>query len=207
MRQRRVLLVAAVCLLAVLAPHASAVAATADATKSAKVPPAGISLRYPATWAIVPLTQKALEAQIKLLSKKNPKLAEAMNSAGSDAIAQQMKFRAQDLTGGASNVSVQALRGRGPASLDDFTSVIAGEYKTIGATVLDTSEQRVSGTPGYRADVSLTVTLPDGSSTNARLGQLIIQNGSKLAIVTAASEDSAAGEQVIDQILGSVRLL
>jgi hypothetical protein len=181
----------------------AATSPTAEATTTAKVKAAGISVKYPKSWIAVPLTKKGLAAQTKALSKKNPKLAAVV--AATDI--SQFKLRAIDPTTGRETVGVQFIEGSGsPSSLSDFNSVIP-QYKAAGATVLDTKVVKISGKTAFRIDMTLPVKLPDGSVAVQRVGQVVVPGGDSAAAVVAAGPDDDSGVAVINSILASVRRL
>ena len=72
-------LVAVLALVAVAAP-ASATASGSAPMATAKVKGAGVSVKYPRAWIVVPLTKQALAAEMKIIAGKNPKLAALMSS-------------------------------------------------------------------------------------------------------------------------------
>ena len=97
-------IVASMLLVATSTIATAATSPSETTTRTAKVKAAGISLKYPKSWILVSLTKKGLAAQVKVVSKKNPKLAAAM--AGTDL--SQFKFRAIEPSEAfAENVQVQ----------------------------------------------------------------------------------------------------
>jgi hypothetical protein len=206
---RRLVGIALVAMVALVATPIGATAATSPspgAMTPTKVKAAGISLKYPSSWLLVPLTKKALAAQAKILSKKNPKLA-AVLAATDVTDVLHFKLHAIDpATDGGQNVGVQFVEGLGsPSSLSDFSSKIIPRYKAAGATILDTKAVKVSGKTAYRIDLTLPVKSPDGSIDVRHLGQLLVPEGDSWASVNAVASNDDAGIALIDSILTSVR--
>jgi hypothetical protein len=171
---------------------------------------AGISLRYPSKWTVLPTTKKRLGGIAKRLAKKNPKLATVLKSQSLEASAQQLQFQAVDLsdpTSFSSNLGVRSVSGSGPSSLDAFTLVMSAQADRIGANLRGTSTTHVKAKRAYRADTAMTVNLPDGTAAPAVESDLFLDRGCAWTVVTVATRDDAAGAQLIDDILGSVRLL
>ena len=185
---------------------AAPTAVGAVATTTAKVKAADISLEYPSSWYTAPVTKKAIAAQTKLLKKTNPKLAAALAESGVDA--SQFKLRAINPEATGETVGVQLIEGQGsPGSLSDYKSAVIPGFEAVGATVLAAKTLKVSGKTAYRIDVTLPITLPDGSKQVTRLGQLVIPEGDDTVSINVAAIDDAAGQELVDDILGSVRRL
>ena len=193
---------------AALAASGPPAAATAS-LKTAVITSAGISVRYPSAWTTLPRDPKALALQQRRLAKRNPKLA--LNAEQQAAFLRAAKFRSVDLGAAAagrfaSNVNVQVdIQGGFPGSLQEFTSTARSQYEQQGVTVVSLSSLQVSGTTSYRADTRATVARPDGTTLAARVGQLFVPRNAGSAIITVATADDAAGAQLIDTILSSVR--
>jgi hypothetical protein len=179
-------------------------ASPSEATMAtATVKAAGISLNYPKSWILVPLTKSGLAAMLKVLSTKNPKLAAGI--AGADV--SQFKFRAIDTSQAVGqNVGVQLIQGGGsPSSLSDLRSGVLSQYKSVGGTVLDTTTVKVSGKTAYRVDLTLPIKAVDGTVVIAREGQLVIPEGDNTVVVTVSVSNDDPGVALINTILASVR--
>jgi hypothetical protein len=188
-------------LVAVTAP-ASATPTGSTPMTTAKVKASEISVKYPRSWLLVPLTKKDLAAQEKILSKKNPKVAAAM--AATDV--SQYRLRAIDPTGSSQNVGVQFVQGQGsPSSLADFKSGIVPGFKAAGGTVLDTAAVKLSGKAADRIDLTLPVKLPDASVVVARIGALVLPQGNNTTSVSVTASNNESGVALINSILSSVR--
>ena len=79
------------------------------------------------------------------------------------------------------------------------------EAKSINGSVQDTEKVKVSGKTAYRAHLTLAIKQPDGTSVEVYQGELLIQRGGDVTLVSVATP-TAASAVLIDQILGSVRL-
>ncbi|GEM_PF-2565067 len=205
--QRRAL--GGVVLAALLGFASAAVAGTT--LKTTVVKSAGVSFKYPGSWTTLARDPKALAAQQRQLAKHNPKIA--LNAAQQAQFLQSAKFRAVDIQEAAagrfaSNVSVQVVdQGGFPTSLDEFTAGARPEYNQEGLSLVGTSSVPVRGATAYRADARATVTVPDGRTLATRVSQLFIPRNAGNVTITVATSDDAAGTQLIDAILGSVRRL
>jgi hypothetical protein len=191
-------LVAVLALIAVAAP-ASATASGSTPMATAKVKGAGVSVKYPRAWIVVPLTKQALAAEMKIIAGKNPKLAALMSSVDPS----QSKFFAID-PATYSSEQVQFSPGSGgPANLGEFKQGVKQIYASTGATFLDAEAVKVGGKTAYRAHLSLPIKAPDGTTVEVREGQLFLVHGDDGTVVTVGVR-SGGDTSIIDTILSGV---
>ena len=118
---------------------------------TAKIKAAGISLRLPVTWTVMPRTRKELVARERQLASSDPELAQLMaDHAELDLQPDTVKFRVIDLVGalntGASAGGVRVYvhaNGGFPSTLDEFV----GHYGLLvgaGAAASSTRGRSVS---------------------------------------------------------------
>jgi hypothetical protein len=204
-QRRRVLLLCLALVAGSLATATMAAAQTADATTSAKVKPVGIALRYPTDWTAVPVSKKALTAELKAV-ENDPKLVAALKALSAAAIGNHVDFEAIDRTQPDADgfVAVQSAPGPFPANLGVFTVAAAAQYKKQGMEV-HTSETKVSGKRAYRVDAIEHTQNSDGTPHSVRYAQLVIDAGSTMTVVTVTADDNAVGAQQLEAILSSLR--
>jgi len=193
----------------------TATAAAPDDTAStttAKVKAAGISLRHPATWTVMPRTRKELAAQERRLASSDPELAQFLaDHAQLEIQPDTVKFRAIDLVGAlntgasAGNVRVYVHAHRGfPSTLDEFD-----HYDLLvqfGARIIKKGTLSIGGKTAYRLDVVLTPPkASDGTVIpDLRISLLSFARGDGDARVDVTTPFSA-GPDMAEAILGSVR--
>jgi hypothetical protein len=207
-QMRRFLATAIVVAVALVAPSemATAASSTATSTTTAKVKGAGISLAYPETWIVVPLTKKGLASVTKAVAKNNPKLAALISGADLS----QFKLYAVDAIGAGGvydNVSVSTTTGVDGFTVAQLREGLNGVYKPAGATVVDVKAVKLGGTRAFRSDVTYPFKSADGATTPESIGQLLIPRSASTTIVTVTSSEDAAGAGLINSILGSVHKL
>jgi hypothetical protein len=192
-------------------PAAVATSTAAGSTKTAKVKAVGLSLRYPASWTVVPTTRPTPQA-LRRMRKSNPKLAAVFAQDAQDQVSKGTKLTAKDLDAQfrgvfADNLQVVAAPHSGfPGSLDEFQQLAdALVQQTHGHLLLVGSGHHVGGKTAYDLTLSLTYTLPDGTSVAARTGELYVPQGDGFVLIIVATTDDTAGQAIIDGILGSVR--
>jgi hypothetical protein len=201
--RRLVGIVSVVVMAFVAAAPAVQAASSPTGMRAAKVKAARLSLEYPSSWLVLPVTAKSVAAEKKALEKKNPKIAALLDQVD----VTQFKFRAIDLdSGGGSNVAVQLVEGQGsPGSLTDFRDAVVPSFQGTGGSVVDTAAVKVSGKRAYRADMTIPVKGPDGATITARTGVVALPEGDNTALVFAAARNDAPGIALINRILASVR--
>jgi hypothetical protein len=188
---------------------AMATSAVTGSTKLVKVRAVGLSLRYPAAWTVVP-TQRLSPQALKRLRKSNPKAAALFDQGIQDQIAKGTKFTARDLDAEfrgdpAGKVLVAAVPHTGfPGSLDEFNQYANTIAQNAHGVLLLVGPRHIGGKNSYELAIRLTLTAPSGRSATMRTGELLVPEGDGAAIVGATSTDDAAGQAVIDGILGSV---
>ncbi len=208
-----------VCVAFATVAFASAGSATAESLDdsssmtTAKIKAAGISLRHPETWTVMPRTRKELAAQERRLATKDPELAQLLvDHAQLENQLDTVKFRSIDLVGAlstgasAGNVRVYVhARGGFPSTLDEF---VAGYdlLVRIGARILKTATLSVGGKTAYRVDVVFTPPRASGGTVlpDLRVSRLSFAQG-KGDVRVDVTTRSDAGPGVADAILGSVR--
>jgi len=173
----------------------------------AKVTAVGVSLKYPSDWVVVPLVQKELARELKLLAKNDPQLRAAIKQSVQGQYARYVKFLAVDRASpGGGKVTVSVLpEDIGDPGLDGFIPAFEALFAPLGATVTDSGHvMSVSGKAAYAASGEYTLRFPNGERVRERLGILVIP--SRQAIVSALSRDDATGNQLVNDVLASVRL-
>jgi hypothetical protein len=205
---RRLLAASIVVTVALVALSAPGAGAAPDTTgmKSTTVKGAGVSLSYPGTWTVVPVTKKSLEAMEKALSKKNPKVA-ALLSSVQDQVG-KFKFYATNVPGSpgaVGNVNVVSL-GRAPddISLADVRDHLRQIVKGAGGTLVDVKRVKVSGKGAFRSDDTFPITQPDGTIAYVSQGVLLIPDGSSTPQITVTAPNDATGAALINSVLASV---
>jgi hypothetical protein len=184
-------------------------AGAADTTSmtSVKIKAAGVSLQYPNTWTVVPLTKRGWAALKKAASKGNPKLGAVLGALGNVDVS-QFKFYAIDAAGAAgthSNVNV-VLGGGGQANitLAELRDQLGQVYKAGGATLVDAKTAKVSGRRAFRTDVSIPFKHPDGTVSYVSEGQLFIAGAASTLVITVTASNDASGSALINAVLASV---
>ncbi len=198
--------------IAALAHSADGASPTAPNARTVRVKSASVSLQYPRGWIVFSRTREGIAAQRRRLSRRDPRLAEALDVEAQTALLPSTKFEASDLSSAfasrvSNGVKVEVVEGGFPSSLENFTSVRAPSVKQAGGTVLNASTVKVSGETAYRLDVSLPVPRADGTVVSTLLGQLLVRHGSGRVVITAAAADDQAGSTLIDHVLRSVQRL
>ena len=209
-----------VCLVLVTVAFAGAATAAAAgdtaSTGTTEIKAAGISLRYPDTWTVMPRTRKEIAAQEKQLASSNPQLAQMLvDHAQLDIQPDTVKLRLVDLVGALNTgTSAGAIRvwahtyKHFPSTLADFDA----EYRRVAdlsgglLRIIKTTKLRIEGKSAYRVD---QLTTPPKASDGAAIPDLRISRlcfargtGDVCVDVTTARE---AGWALADEILGSVR--
>ena len=216
MRTRVASLICVVFATVAFASVGTAIAEAPDNTAStttAKVKAAGISLRHPATWTVMPRTRKELVAQERRLASSDPELAQLLaDHAQLEIQPDTVKFRVIDLVGAlntgasAGNVRVYVHAHRGfPSTLDEFVD----HYDLLvqfGARVIKKATLSIGGTTAYRLDVVLTPPrASDGTVIpDLRISLLSFARGDGDARVDVTTPFNT-GPDLADAILGSVR--
>jgi hypothetical protein len=194
-----------VALVALSAPGAGAAPDT-TAMKSTTVKGAGVSLSYPGTWTVVPVTKKSLEAMEKAVSKKNPKLAALLSSFQGEV--GKFKFYASHVEGSpgaVGNVNVVSL-GHAPSgiSLAEVRDHLRQVVKGAGGTLVDVKRVKVSGKSAFRSDDTFPITRADGTIAYVSQGVLLILDDGFSPEITVTAPNDATGAALINTVLASV---
>jgi hypothetical protein len=207
-------LVLAVLFSGTLAPHASAMTASnqptgAASTKTAKIRALDLALDYPAAWTVFTVDPKVDARTRDALLKANPQLAKAFDEAAAESVAKGYKFSAQDFDAKirgefASTVGVSETLGV-VRSLHVFDASIRSQLEPAGGTVIRTSAVRISGDKAWRADLRITVNVPNSVPISVRVSVLAVPRGVGSALVAVGAADDDAGNALIDSILATVR--
>jgi hypothetical protein len=175
---------------------ASAIASTGGSTKTAAVPPAGISLRYPGRWVAFAATNGARRAQRRDLARTSTADAKRF------ALQAKIAYGTEKPVFYAANVRDRALayvdvrvedHGGFPSTLQAF---LAGFHPEPGDIVSNSSAVRVGTRSGYRGDLH--------ASNGIWIGSLALPQGRGAVLVNVLSSDDAAGATVVDGVLNSV---
>ena len=185
--------------------------AQAVTSTTAKIKSFDLAFDYPASWTVFAFDAKALAQQRKRLLKANPKLANVFDGQAESAAAQGYEFAAVDLDAAGSGraisaISVSSMDGF-PSSLKALVDEIKPIYEKSGASLIDSSVQRVSGRRSFRIDIRITFKTPTGETVAMRMSQLAVPRGVGTALITIGAPDGAEGSALIDSILASVREL
>ena len=136
---------------------------------------AGVSLEYPSTWAVVPVTKRVYASNVKAFAKSNPKLAAVLADIPTDV--SKFKFFATSVaavSGIHSNVSVQVGASTHGITLAKLTDELREGFKLAGATLVDAKSVKVSGKSAYRIDLAVPLKNTDGMITSKPESELLI---------------------------------
>jgi hypothetical protein len=184
-----------------------------------KIKAAGISLRCPSTWTVIPLTKKDLAAQAKVLATKNPELAQLLVAGAqlalqSDALKLRVVNLESRLAGRLADGNVRVYvhtSGGFPSTLDEFKSKMTLSLRVAAATgsgqatILQASAVNVGGQPGYCVDLRQPQEAHDGTMTTIRTTRMSFARGHGDVSVDVTTTDDDTGAALIDDILGSVQ--
>ena len=171
---------------------------------SVQVKSAGVSLRYPSTWTVVPVTKRGVAAMLKSASKGHPKLAKLL----ANLDVSRFKFFAINLPGAAGahrNVNVVLDAAVHGTTLADVRDGFGPLLKADGSTLVDIKKVKVSGKSAFRVDNTFPVKGADGTITDWYQGTLVIPGATSGTEVSVTASDDGPGTALINTMLTSVR--
>jgi len=166
---------------------------------------ADISVSYPRTWTVVPITQRELDRTRRRLAKQNPEFVKRFDEAASSDVVEAARFRAVDLsaTRYQPTIAVATISGRFP-NPGEF-ELLKQQFGQAGFGVMHTSRPKVGPEKGYRVDLARSLNLPDGTPIPLRMTELLVPGGEGITFITIATEDTPDGLALIDDLVGRVR--
>jgi hypothetical protein len=200
---------AVVVALTLLGANGVAVAGAGDVDQTSYrrkiVEDADISVSYPRTWTVVPITHGELDKARRRLAAQNPEFTKRFDDAANSQLVEAARFRATDLTVARyqPTIAVGTLSGRFP-NPGEF-ELLEQQFGQAGFGVMDTSRPKFGREKAYRIDLARSLNLPDGTPIPLRLTELLVPGGEGITFVAIATEDTPEGHALIDDLASRVR--
>jgi hypothetical protein len=186
-----------------LVASSDAVAATDPGTTRKRIPDAGISVAYPRSWWVVPHSEKALDAMVRKVGKKNPRMVRRLNEQARSIMAQAGRFAVVDVSS-SSMGSLLVFSVDLPFPEPDDLRGAASAIEEQGFTGLGISSTMVGDRRALRLDMAGELIDLDGRAQSLRSTQLYVPNGSRTTIVqvTSTDDDGRAALRIEDLLQG-----
>jgi len=182
---------------------AAVVTPTGAGTNTARIEAAGITVDYPSTWSVQPITADQSDSTHNFTQSLS-NFGELFGGEEPDSDATPTKFLAGLRGSGALMVNTFQDVGEFPATIAEFDALVKPGLQQIG-TVLGSSAIQVGNQTAYRVDVTIPFTLPDGTPVAVRDAILVIPFDDGGTFVHVGAVDDPAGVNLIDDVLATVR--
>jgi len=182
---------------------AAVVTPTGAGTNTARIEAAGITVDYPSTWSVQPITADQSDSTHNFTQSLS-NFGELFGGEEPDSDATPTKFLAGLRGSGALMVNTFQDVGEFPATIAEFDALVKPGLQQIG-TVLGSSAIQVGNQTAYRVDVTIPFTLPDGTPVALREAILVVPFDGGGTFVHVGAVDDPAGVNLIDDVLATVR--